>query len=210
MCGYCASPGICALPLRRNGAHARFSIQNANALRFKAKALPVDCHVALDLDSSPDCHDPCRVCDLLQSSIHTFIPFIIFDYEASMTSGLKTLNYSSAPNLRFIVGFIFLVALYCTVSVGNWMAQWSDHSSNFEKKAFTQSLKTQASHSKGASSILTRLIAVLKAREYFWTQNKIESTKTRKVLSQISKMWSPHPREHTVFPKWMYPTPIDY
>ena len=35
---------------------------------------------------------------------------------------------------RFIVGFIFLVALYCTVSVGNWMAQWSNHSSDFEKK----------------------------------------------------------------------------
>ena len=35
---------------------------------------------------------------------------------------------------RFIVGCIFLITLYCTVSVGNWMAQWSNHSSDFEKK----------------------------------------------------------------------------
>ena len=87
VCSYCASPGMCALPLRRNGAHARFSIRNTNALRFKAKALPVDCRVALDLGSSPDCHNPCTVCDLFQSSIHKFIPFILFDHEASRTSG---------------------------------------------------------------------------------------------------------------------------
>lgn len=110
----------------------------------------------IDLGSSPDCHDPWIRFDqasYFQSTIHKLIPFRLFDYEASRTTGQKKYNCYSTPNPVYC--WIYLSC--CLVQFQSEIEWYSEETTALisKKKKFTQSSKTQAPHSEEASSTVS-------------------------------------------------------